>query len=45
MQLPAVLDKAAPAAGVQAWVCRGTSCLPPIASPAELEQVLARAPV
>ena len=42
--LPAVLDKGAPADGVQAWVCRGTSCLPPVASPAELEQTLARTP-
>jgi len=39
-----VLDKAAPAGGVQAWVCRGTSCLPPIANLGELEQTLARAP-
>jgi uncharacterized protein YyaL (SSP411 family) len=44
MQLPPVLDKAAPAGGVQAWVCRGTSCLPPIANLGELEQTLARAP-
>jgi uncharacterized protein YyaL (SSP411 family) len=40
--LPAVLDK--PAAGdgaVNAWVCRGVSCLPPVADAAALERVLA----
>jgi len=32
--LPAALDKGAvpPGAKVVAWVCRGTACLPPIAS-------------
>jgi uncharacterized protein len=44
MELPTVLDKASPASGVQAWVCRGMSCLPPIVSLAELEQILAGAP-
>ena len=42
--LPAVLDKAAPASGVQAWVCRGTNCLPPIAELAELERAIGDAP-
>ncbi len=39
--LPLVLDKAAPPAGVNAWVCRGVSCLPAIGSLVDLEQVLA----
>jgi hypothetical protein len=39
--LAPVLDKAAPAAGVNAWVCRGGSCLPPISDFAELERELA----
>jgi uncharacterized protein YyaL (SSP411 family) len=39
--LPAVLDKPAPAAaGVNAWVCRGASCLPAIGDLAELERTL-----
>ena len=38
--LPPVLDKAAPAAGVNAWVCRGVTCLPAIADLAELERTL-----
>jgi uncharacterized protein YyaL (SSP411 family) len=40
--LPGVLDKAAPAApgAVNAWVCRGVTCLAPIAELAELERVL-----
>jgi uncharacterized protein YyaL (SSP411 family) len=43
--LPPVLDKPAPAgAGVNAWVCQGVSCLPPIAELAELERTLAAAP-
>jgi len=41
--LPAVLDKPVPGAGVEAWVCRGTSCLPPISDLAELERSLAGA--
>ncbi|MBM3356561.1 MAG: thioredoxin domain-containing protein [Betaproteobacteria bacterium] len=39
--LPAALDKPAPADGVNAWVCRGVTCLPPITSLPELERVLA----
>ena len=39
--LPAVLDKAAPATGVNAWVCRGVSCLPAITQLAEIERTLA----
>jgi len=42
-ELPAVLDKPVPGAGVEAWVCRGTSCLPPISDLAELERSLAGA--
>ena len=38
--LPPVLDKAVPAAGVNAWVCRGVTCLPPINDLAELERVV-----
>jgi len=40
--LPATLDKPAPsdAAGVNAWVCRGVSCLPAINDLAGLERVL-----
>ena len=38
--LPQVLDKAAPAAGVHAWVCRGAACLPAIGELAELERTL-----
>jgi uncharacterized protein YyaL (SSP411 family) len=40
--LPDVLDKPA-RAGVNAWVCRGVECLPPIDDPAELERVLGSA--
>lgn len=39
--LPAALEKPAPASAVNAWVCTGTSCLPPIDNLAELERVLA----
>jgi uncharacterized protein YyaL (SSP411 family) len=39
--LPPVLDKAAPPTGVNAWVCRGVSCLPAISNLVELERVLA----
>ena len=39
--LPPALDKAAPPAGVNAWVCRGVSCLPAISNLVDLEQVLA----
>ena len=38
--LPPVLDKAAPAAGVNAWACRGVTCLPAITDLAELERTL-----
>jgi len=38
--LPPVLDKGAPAAGVNAWVCRGTACLPPLSDLASLERTL-----
>ena len=42
--LPPALAKPLPAgAGVNAWVCRGVSCLPAIADPAELERTLAGA--
>jgi len=42
--LPPVLDKGVPAAGVNAWVCRGVTCLPPVTELAALERVLAGAP-
>ena len=42
-ELPAVLDKAAPATGVNAWVCRGVTCLPAITDLDELERTLAGA--
>ena len=38
--LPAPLDKPAPVARIEAWVCRGVSCLPPISDFAELERSL-----
>jgi hypothetical protein len=38
--LPPVLDKAVPASGVNAWVCRGVTCLPPISDLADLERTL-----
>jgi len=38
--LPPVLDKAASAGGVNAWICRGVTCLPPVADLAGLERVL-----
>jgi uncharacterized protein YyaL (SSP411 family) len=40
--LPAALDKPAPAdhGAVNAWVCRGVTCLPPITELAGLERVL-----
>ena len=41
--LPAALDK--PAGGtVNAWVCRGVTCLPPVTSPGALEAALAGPP-
>jgi hypothetical protein len=39
-QLPATLDRPAPASGVQAWVCRGVSCLPPIDNFPDVERAL-----
>jgi uncharacterized protein len=39
-RLPAALDKPTPATAVNAWVCRGVSCLPPIGDRGELERVL-----
>jgi hypothetical protein len=40
-KLPPVLDKPEPAAGtVNAWVCQGVSCLPPISELGELLRVL-----
>jgi len=42
--LPSVLDKAAPPAGVNAWVCRGVTCLAPVTDLAGLERVLAATP-
>jgi uncharacterized protein YyaL (SSP411 family) len=38
--LPAALDKPAPAEGVNAWVCRGVTCLPPMTELAEVEGAL-----
>jgi uncharacterized protein YyaL (SSP411 family) len=38
---PSLVKGRRPARGAVAWVCRGTTCLPPIASLAELEAVLA----
>ncbi len=38
--LPPVLDKAALAGGVNAWICRGVTCLPPIGDLADLERTL-----
>jgi uncharacterized protein YyaL (SSP411 family) len=38
--LPPVLDKAAPARGVNAWICRGVTCLPPINDLTDLERTL-----
>ncbi len=39
-ELPAALDKPA-SVGVNAWVCRGVNCLPPITERADLAAVLA----
>jgi uncharacterized protein YyaL (SSP411 family) len=38
--LPPALAKPLPAGGAEAWVCRGTSCLPAIADLGELERAL-----
>ena len=42
--LPPALDKSLPTDGpaVNAWVCRGVTCLPPITDLAELERALSR---
>jgi len=39
--LPAVLDKPVPGAGVNAWVCEGVTCGPPVSSFRDLEQIVA----
>jgi uncharacterized protein YyaL (SSP411 family) len=41
--LPPVLDKPVPAGGVNAWVCRGVTCLPVFAELAEVERALSTA--
>ena len=38
--LPPILEKAAPADGVNAWICRGVTCLPPVSNLADLERTL-----
>ncbi len=38
--LPPTLDRATSADGVNAWVCRGVSCLPPVTTLADLEHCL-----
>ena len=38
---PALVKGKKPARGAVAWVCRGTTCLPPIASVVDIEQALA----
>ena len=44
VELPAALAKGpALAAGAAAWVCRGTQCLPPLNSLADVERILADA--
>jgi uncharacterized protein YyaL (SSP411 family) len=39
--LPTTLDKPVVAGKVNAWICTGVNCLPPILDPAELDRVLA----
>ncbi len=39
---PELVKGPAPAAGAAAWVCRGTQCLPPIASLPDIEREIAR---
>ncbi len=41
-RLPAALDKPATGSSVNAWVCHGVKCLPPIADLAELVSVLTK---
>ena len=43
MALPATLAKPAVAAGVNAWVCSGVSCLPPVADLGTIERLLDQA--
>ena len=44
-ELPAEFAKGpVPAAGAAAWICKGTQCLPPVASLADIERILAEAP-
>ncbi len=38
--LPAVLAKPAPASGVNAWLCQGVSCLPPVSDLGTIERLL-----
>ncbi|MET0918464.1 MAG: thioredoxin domain-containing protein [Burkholderiales bacterium] len=38
--LPEVLAKPVPARGVNAWVCEGVSCLPPVAALSDLDRLL-----
>ena len=39
---PSLVKGRKPARGAVAWVCRGTTCLPPIATLAEVEAALAQ---
>jgi len=38
---PALVKGAAPASGAVAWVCRGTTCLPPLVSILDVAEALA----
>jgi hypothetical protein len=40
---PSVVKGPAPASGARAWVCRGTTCLPPVDASADLEALIAPA--
>jgi uncharacterized protein YyaL (SSP411 family) len=40
MDLPEVLEKPVPVCGVNAWVCEGVSCGPPVAVLSDLERLL-----
>jgi uncharacterized protein YyaL (SSP411 family) len=42
--LPATLAKPSPSSGVNAWVCQGVSCLPPVSDLGTIERLLSRAP-
>jgi uncharacterized protein YyaL (SSP411 family) len=37
---PALAEKSAPAGGTRAWICRGTTCLPPLDSLSALTNTL-----